>query len=82
MFDIDVGRLLLMSGFIKTGTQVKTIPVQAWNSSWGFQEVERFQDIRHMNLVNLSALCTVRLYPSENIRGTNFCSRLNQLQGP
>jgi hypothetical protein len=34
---------------------------------WGFQEVEapRFQDIRHMKAVRLSALCTGRFYPQE-----------------
>ena len=34
---------------------------------WGFQEVEapRFQDIRHMKVVRLSALFTGHLYPQE-----------------
>ena len=35
--------------------------------SWGFQEVEgpRFQESRHIKVVRLSALHTVRLYPQE-----------------
>jgi hypothetical protein len=47
------------------------------------QEVEapRFQDSRHMKVARLSALRTVRLYPSGNIPGTHFYQRLSQPQG-
>ena len=42
-----------------------------------FQEVEapRFQDIRHMKVVRLLAICTGRLYhpPPENIPDTHVC---------
>jgi len=40
-----------------------------------FQEADapRFQDSRHMKVVNLSALCTGRLYPAGNIPGTHLC---------
>ena len=39
------------------------------------QEVEApgFQENRHMKVVKLSALRTVRLYPPGNIPGTHFC---------
>ena len=45
----------------------KTIPLQAWTAPVGFQKFEapRFQDNRHMKVVRLSALRTVRLYPQE-----------------
>ena len=48
-----------------------------------FQEVEapRFQDIRHMKVVRLSALRTGHLYPPGNIPGTHFYQRLSQPQG-
>ena len=41
----------------------KAVPLQAWIVPEGFQEVEtpRFQDIRHMKVVRLSALRTGRL---------------------
>jgi len=40
-------------------------PITGLDRSWGFQEVEapRFHDSRHMKVVRLSALRTVRLYP-------------------
>ena len=43
----------------------KAIPVQAYYRPKGFQKAEapRFQDIRHMKVVWLSALRTGRLYP-------------------
>ena len=49
----------------------------------GFQGVEalRFQDNQHMKVVRLSALCTGRLYPTENIPDTHFCHMLGQHQG-
>ena len=49
--------------------------ITALNRPWGFQEDEasKFQDIRHINVVRLSALCTDRLYPPGNIPGTHFC---------
>jgi hypothetical protein len=61
----------------------KSNPTTGLDRPWGFQEVEapRFQDIRHMNMVTLSALRTGRLYPAGNISGTHFCYRLSQLQG-
>jgi hypothetical protein len=36
---------------------------------WGFQEVEvsRFQDSQHVKVVRLSAVCTGRLYPTQEI---------------
>jgi hypothetical protein len=39
-----------------------------------FQEVEasRFQDIWHMKVIRLSAICTSCLSPSGNILGTHF----------
>ena len=42
-------------------------PITGLDRPSGFQEVEapRFQDIRHMKVVRLSALCTGRLYPQE-----------------
>jgi len=45
----------------------KAIPLQAWTGPGGFQEAEspRFQDIRYMKVVKLSALRTGRLYPQE-----------------
>jgi len=44
----------------------KAVPLQAWRPR-GFQQVQapRFQDIRHMKVVRLSALCTGCLYPQE-----------------
>ena len=49
----------------------------------GFQQVEgpRFQDNRHMKVVTLSSLRNGRLNSPGNIPGTNFCQRLNRLQG-
>jgi hypothetical protein len=43
--------------------------------SIGFQEVEalRFQDIRHMKVVRLSALRPGRIYPPGIIPGSHFC---------
>jgi hypothetical protein len=35
-----------------------------------------------MKVVRLSALCTGRLYPIQNIPGAHFCSRLSRPQGP
>jgi len=42
-------------------------PIADLDRPWGFQEVEasRFQDIRHMKVVRLSALRTGRLYSQE-----------------
>jgi hypothetical protein len=40
-----------------------------------------FLDNRHMKVLGLSALLTVRLYPPRNISGTHFCWRLSQPQG-
>jgi len=54
----------------------KEIPVQACYRPSGFQEVEapRFHDIRHVNVVSLSALRNGHLYlPPKNIPGTHFC---------
>jgi len=47
-----------------------------------FQQVEVpiFQDNRQMKVVQLSALRTGRLYPSENIPGIYFCYSLSQTQ--
>jgi len=48
---------------------------QSLYTRWGFQEVEapRFQDIRHMKVVRLSAVRTGRVYPPGNIPCTHFC---------
>ena len=45
----------------------KSNPITGLNKPRGFQEVEvpRFQDNRHMKVVRLSALRTVRFYPQE-----------------
>jgi hypothetical protein len=42
-------------------------PITGLDRPWGFQDVEapRFQDIRHMKVVRLSALRTGRLHPQE-----------------
>ena len=40
-----------------------------------------FIDIRHMEVVRLSALRTDRLCPPGNIPGTHFCLRLSRPQG-
>ena len=50
---------------------------------WGLQEVEttRFQDIRHMKVVSLSALRKDCIYPPGNIPGTHFYQRLSLPQG-
>ena len=42
-------------------------PITGLDRPWGFQEVEvpRFQDVRHMKVVRLSALCIGGLYPQE-----------------
>jgi len=60
----------------------KSNPITGLDRPWGFQEVEdpRFQEIRHMKVVRLSALRTGRLYPPGNFPGTHFCKRLNQTQ--
>jgi hypothetical protein len=36
-------------------------------------EAPRFQDVRHMKMLRLSAVHTGRLYPPGNIPGTHFC---------
>jgi hypothetical protein len=61
----------------------KAIPIQAYNRPRGFQEVEapRFWDSQHMKMARLSALCTGRLYPPDNIPDTHFPQRLSQPQG-
>jgi hypothetical protein len=53
----------------------KTNPVQAHYRPRGFQEFEapRFVEIRHLNVVRLSAALIGRLYPPGNIPGTHFC---------
>ena len=45
----------------------KSNPITSLDRPWGFQEVEapRYQDIRHMKVVRLSALRSGRLYPQE-----------------
>ena len=50
---------------------------------WRFQndEIPRFQDNRHTEVVKLSALRTGSFYPPGNIRGTNFCYRLSAAAG-
>ena len=47
--------------------RAKSNPITGLDRPRGFQEVEapRFQDIQHMKVVKLSALCTGRLYPKE-----------------
>jgi hypothetical protein len=45
----------------------KSNPITGLDRPWGFQEVEvpRFQDIRHTNVLRVSALHTGRLYRQE-----------------
>ena len=52
----------------------KSIPVQAYYRHRRFQQVDvhRFQDIRHMEVVRLSAVPTGRLYSPGNIPGIRF----------
>ena len=58
-------------------------PITGLDRPWGSQEAEapRFQDIRHMKLVKLSALHTSCLYSPGKIHGTHSCYRLSQPQG-
>jgi len=56
----------------------KKVTQSLYRPGWAlrFEEVEahRFQDNRHMKVVGLSALYTVRIYPPPgNIPGTHFC---------
>ena len=53
----------------------KGSPITGLDRPRGFQQVEapRFQDIRHMKVVRLSALHTGRLYRPGNIPGIHFC---------
>jgi len=53
----------------------KSNPIIGLDRPWRFQKVEapRFQDIRHMKVVRLSAIRTCRLYPPGSIPGTHFC---------
>ena len=62
----------------------KWIPLQAWICPEVFQEVQapRFQDNRHIKVVNLSALSTGHLYPLGNIPGTHFCWKLRAIVRP
>ena len=55
----------------------QSIPLQAWTGPEGFRRLRLILDW-HMKVVRLSALCTGRLYPPENIPGTHFCERLSQ----
>ena len=66
---------LSLSAFLVYRNKGKAIPITGLDRPTGFQEVEasRFQDIRHMKVVRLSALCTGRLYPPGNIPGAHFC---------
>ena len=50
------------------------ITVHAYYRSTGFHEVEAptFLDDLRIKVVRLSALCTGRLYPPEDILGTHF----------
>ena len=47
----------------------KAIPLQAWTDP----EAPRFQDVRHMKVVMLSALRTSHVYPPGSIPGILFC---------
>jgi hypothetical protein len=53
----------------QSGTPLKpgSNPITGLDRPWGFQEIEapRVQDVRHMNVIRLSALRTSRLYPQE-----------------
>jgi len=53
--------------FLKVRHFHKSIPITGLDRPWGFHEFEvpRFQDIRHMKVVRLSALSTGRLYTQE-----------------
>jgi len=59
---------------MKTDTQK---PVQAWPGHEGEFKALRFQDSRHMKVVELSALRFGCLYVPGNIYGTHFCSKLS-----
>jgi hypothetical protein len=71
------------SGHIPTALYTRTKQVKVRQSKHitgldrpiGFQEVEapRFQEIRHIRMVSLSALRTGRLKPPGIIPGTHFC---------
>ena len=73
---------LIKFSFIEKNKK-KSYPITGLNRPWGFQEVEapRFQDNRHMKVVRLSAISTVRLYATRNIPGTHFCYSLCRPQG-
>ena len=55
----------VLGSYISLKTYRKSDPITSLDRPWGFQEVEalRFQDIWHMKVVTLFALCTERLYP-------------------
>jgi hypothetical protein len=48
-------------------------PIQAWPGHEGEFEVVRFQDNRHMKVLELSAVRFGRFYMPGNIYGTHFC---------
>ena len=65
----DVSFFLILATFYNFIVTVKgkAIPLQAWKGLWGFPEVKvpKFQDNRHIKVVQLSALGNGRLYPQE-----------------
>jgi hypothetical protein len=72
---------LLVVAFSQFVTKVKVQQSLYWPIAGRkvFQEVEapRFPDIRYMNVVRLSALRTVHLYPPGYIAGAHFFQGLS-----
>ena len=72
---------LLIVAFAQFVTQVKVQQSPYWPIACrrGSQEVEapKFPDIRHMNVVRLSALHTVHLCPPGNIPGAHLFQGLS-----
>jgi hypothetical protein len=74
--------IFLYLPYIIRNKEGKATDGQAYYRSRVFQEdeVRRFRDIRHNKVVSFSVLHTGRLYPRENISGSQLCSRLSRSQ--
>jgi len=53
----------------------KTLPLQTWTGSYGFRRLRllEFLGTRHMKVVKMSGLHTVRLYYPGDIPSIHFC---------